>query len=327
MKNGLGRAAIRSLAQGGRYLLGSQAKALREKQQACEAELKKQFSHIDEDIASQLHYAREKFLQLEQLHFKLSCDPEKKEIQHQMLQYAADICIKLRHLLDQSFTRLIHAHIYVPNNKWVEIHIKTTIKFYAYASLKDLNDDLMKKEIIHTGSEKVSLSLDYPEVYQLLIEAQPFTAGEDSQWLKDLIMLSNQAKHIGLLSLETTSDKNTTETLIQRMALCKKALIQTEKIIQAIYKAISLRSQQAFLSEEKEKARDLKPVEEKKRAEEVKDMTLIKMPQGMVLAPASYAASQVMFFKKLSDQEFIKRRHNNAAEQRKYDQIFGLIVR
>ncbi len=211
--------------------------------------------NIDADICSQLEHCKTSYLKFQLQIFKLKLKPDNQEIRQDIEMGIVDLIIKLRHMLDQAFARFVHSKIYLPNGKWVTIHLKNAIKFYAFSNEKELKRELRRKKIISKDKLKKSLDRDFPQIFDLLLNAQPYKypSGPSSippyssdVWLNSIIELSNQVKHQGIGHIFSEKDLN--QSLKSLDCLLGKSIRETDHIIIMIFGAISDCTHSEFLS-------------------------------------------------------------------------------
>lgn len=247
--NGLLSQSLMFLVKSIKMLGPSKTKLLQEKLLAHQQKIVS-MNFIDSDIHSQLQHAKHQFLQFEYYCYKLTENPDNQYLQYRIENALAEIAIKLRHLLDQAFTRLVHHAIYIPNNRWVAIQQKYAVKFYAYFSKEELEKDLLNKHIMCEEKSMASLDSAFPEVYQLLVRAQPFSCVDPSEnWLSKIINLSNHAKHEGL-PFSLTADF--LSELEKMKLLFKTTLSEVDHALHVIFTALSTHSNKNSMSKSHE---------------------------------------------------------------------------
>ncbi|QLH43117.1 MAG: hypothetical protein HWD59_10570 [Coxiellaceae bacterium] len=174
------------------------------------AQYKGKTSRIDKDIYSQLEYAKERYLLLRYLIFKLTTRHEDIVLIQTIQNLAMELLTKIRHLLDHSFGRFVKLCIYRPNG-----YEAIDFNYPCTSSETQLEEQLGSKQdndrsLFSTDNNKKSIKRDYPAVYAALCETQPFyyynpEKSTKPQFLsivlaRKIISLCNAAKHVGLLS-------------------------------------------------------------------------------------------------------------------------------
>lgn len=197
-----------------------------------QAESPSSFSHlIDRDIYSQWEYAKEQYWKLLYNSLRLSLYFKQKPYLFIRLQnQAIDIMIKLRHILDQGFSRFVEEIIDKANGK-ARTHkdSRSTVHYLCAGSPKRLIEEYQRQGIVSQDlqdSSKDSLT-KHTDVYRAVQESQPYYYHTSTQpnfwrqsWLEKLTYLSNKAKHVGWVSAsdgfeQRTSDVTEVEQVFQ----------------------------------------------------------------------------------------------------------------
>lgn len=158
-------------------------------------ELKKECANtaaiIDDDIYSQWLRSRKLLSGLYYLTFKLTLGLDDHNLLQQIGMRVAELVTKIRHILDQSYSRFIKVCIYRPNGiEEADIHYPNT------GSKERLQRTWNEDQLLEAASGRASLE-QYPTVKASIESSQPYAfLRPEESWLEKIIELSNQTKHM-----------------------------------------------------------------------------------------------------------------------------------
>jgi tetratricopeptide (TPR) repeat protein len=204
---------------------------------------------VDADIHSQLEYARESLhsLRCEWFEYR-ALRSQSTTAQLSIQNHIFELIIKIRHLLDQAFRRLLKVTVLDPNGTELKLELLYNYPFNC-RSEKQLQKRL--KATLAIGNPPGCFNLD-PTIFDILKSTQPFAfANIAEDWLSAIVNLSNKAKHeqqpkllLPSQAIESGCPANKIEDILQVegglpiIPLLNKALLEITCIISAFFQII-----------------------------------------------------------------------------------------